>query len=135
MIGVSRETVIDWYSGSPIPQAEEDRIQELLSVVQKLPGSTSAERRAALAQNGYWGMYQQLDTASHDYSVVTPETEDDTRMPEKTKIISAMIYGWVPILLGLTVLVANSDIICSTLISMLTVILLPVAVYEEKITK
>ncbi len=48
LFGVSRRSVHNWISGNAMSTQHEERAAKILAIVQMLPGSTSAERRAAL---------------------------------------------------------------------------------------
>lgn len=48
LFGVSRRSVHNWVNGNAMAQLHEERAAKILAIVQALPGSTPAERRAAL---------------------------------------------------------------------------------------
>lgn len=140
MIGVSPETITGWHNNKLMPWDSEARVQEILAVVRKLPGSTVAEREKALFYKPYdrRSVYLQLAYGASEYSIKIPEmpktpempeTPEDTHVSVMAKISPSMIYGLLPAVVGAFVWAFSNDINSSTLASVLTAIVLPVVVH------
>jgi DNA-binding transcriptional regulator YiaG len=64
LFGVSRRSVHNWINGNAMAPQHEERAAKILSIVQVLPGSTPAERRAALLDSSRGtSLFHQLVTS------------------------------------------------------------------------